>query len=144
MAHAGSDDEDGADTGDDVDGRQEVDIVGQDHQGDRGDEVDSRRYPVDYETIVKKAKDKGVLLEINNSSLRPNSFRVGAIENAKVLLNLCKKYETKVIFGSDAHIYYQVGSFENCEKIVKDVDFPGNLIVNYSEEDIKNIFFVKK
>ena len=39
---AGSDDEDGADTGDDVDGRQEVDIVGQDHQGDSGDEVDSR------------------------------------------------------------------------------------------------------
>lgn len=106
--------------------------------------LDDSRYPVDYETIVKKAKDKGVLLEINNSSLRPNSFRVGAIENAKALLNLCKKYETKVIFGSDAHIYYQVGSFENCEKIVKDVDFPGNLIVNYSEEDIKNIFFVKK
>lgn len=106
--------------------------------------LDDSRYPVNYEEVVKKAKETGTLFEINNSSLRPNSFRIGAIDNVKRLLNLCKKYEVKVIFGSDAHIYYQVGSFENCEKIVNDVDFPGNLVVNYSEEDIKNIFFKYK
>lgn len=106
--------------------------------------LDDSRYPVNYEKVVKKAKETGTLFEINNSSLRPNSFRVGATENATKLLVLCKKYEVKVIFGSDAHIYYQVGDFENCEKIVKDVDFPGNLVVNYNEEDIKNIFFNKK
>lgn len=103
--------------------------------------LDDSRYPVNYEEVVKKAKETGTLFELNNSSLKPNSFRVGAIENAKVLLKLCKEYNVKIIFGSDAHIYYQVGDFENCEKLVETVDFPGNLVVNYNECDIKSIFF---
>ncbi|SCJ50680.1 Probable phosphatase YcdX [uncultured Clostridium sp.] len=113
---------------------EEVKIIGH---------LDDSRYPVDYETVVKKAKETNTLLEINNSSLRPNSFRVGATKNAQELLNLCKKYNVKVILGSDAHIYYQVGAFENCERILKEVDFPGNLVVNYSEDCIKEIFFTK-
>ncbi|XTR38218.1 phosphatase [Paraclostridium tenue] len=113
---------------------EEVKIIGH---------LDDSRYPVDYETVVKKAKETNTLLEINNSSLRPNSFRVGATKNAQELLNLCEKYNVKVILGSDAHIYYQVGAFENCERILKEVDFPGNLVVNYSEDCIKEIFFTK-
>ncbi|OXX83060.1 hydrolase, partial [Paraclostridium benzoelyticum] len=103
--------------------------------------LDDSRYPVDYEKVVLKAKENNTLLEINNSSLRTNSFRVGAIENAKVLLNLCKKHDVKVILGSDAHIYYQVGNFENCTKILEEVNFPGNLVVNFNEEYIKEYFF---
>lgn len=105
--------------------------------------LDDSRYPVDYEKVVVKAKETNTLLEINNSSLRTNSFRVGAIENAKVLLNLCKKHDVKVILGSDAHIYYQVGNFENCIKILEEVNFPGNLVVNFNEEYIKEYFFGK-
>ncbi len=105
--------------------------------------LDDSRYPVDYEKVVLKAKENNTLLEINNSSLRTNSFRVGAIENAKVLLNLCKKHDVKVILGSDAHIYYQVGNFENCTKILEEVNFPGNLVVNFNEEYIKEYFFGK-
>ena len=113
---------------------EEVKIIGH---------LDDSRYPVDYDKVVVKAKETKTLLEINNSSLRPNSFRVGAIENAKVLLNLCKKHDVKVILGSDAHIYYQVGSFENCTKILEEVNFPGNLVVNFNEEYIKEYFFGK-
>ncbi|WP_024620015.1 phosphatase [Paraclostridium bifermentans] len=105
--------------------------------------LDDSRYPVDYEKVVVKAKETNTLLEINNSSLRTNSFRVGAIENAKILLNLCKKHDVKVILGSDAHIYYQVGNFENCTKILEEVNFPGNLVVNFNEEYIKEYFFGK-
>lgn len=105
--------------------------------------LDDSRYPVDYEKVVVKAKETNTLLEINNSSLRTNSFRVGAIENAKVLLNFCKKHDVKVILGSDAHIYYQVGNFENCTKILEEVNFPGNLVVNFNEEYIKEYFFGK-
>lgn len=113
---------------------EEVKIIGH---------LDDSRYPVDYDKVVVKAKETKTLLEINNSSLRPNSFRVGAIDNAKVLLNLCKKHDVKVILGSDAHIYYQVGSFENCTKILEEVNFPGNLVVNFNEEYIKEYFFGK-
>ncbi|GAA0093195.1 phosphatase [Paraclostridium bifermentans] len=113
---------------------EEVKIIGH---------LDDSRYPIDYDKVVVKAKETKTLLEINNSSLRPNSFRVGAIDNAKVLLNLCKKHDVKVILGSDAHICYQVGSFENCTKILEEVNFPGNLVVNFNEEYIKEYFFGK-
>ncbi|WP_250674104.1 phosphatase [Paraclostridium ghonii] len=113
---------------------EEVKIIGH---------LDDSRYPVDYEKVIIKAKETNTLLEINNSSLKPNSFRLGAIDNAKKLLNLCKKHKVKVILGSDAHIYYQVGSFENCIKIIEEVDFPGNLVVNFNEDYIKEFFFRK-
>ncbi|MBU5289932.1 phosphatase [Paraclostridium bifermentans] len=113
---------------------EEVKIIGH---------LDDSRYPVDYEKVVLKAKENKTLLEINNSSLKPNSFRVGAIGNAKTLLNMCKKHDVKVLLGSDAHIYYQVGSFENCTKILEEVNFPGNLVVNFNEEYIKEYFFGK-
>lgn len=113
---------------------EEVKIIGH---------LDDSRYPVDYEKVVLKAKETKTLLEINNSSLKPNSFRVGAIDNAKTLLNMCKKHDVKVILGSDAHIYYQVGSFENCTKILEEVNFPGKLVVNFNEEYIKEYFFGK-
>lgn len=113
---------------------EEVKIIGH---------LDDSRYPVDYEKVVLKAKETKTLLEINNSSLKPNSFRVGAIGNAKTLLNMCKKHDVKVLLGSDAHIYYQVGSFENCTKILEEVNFPGNLVVNFNEEYIKEYFFGK-
>ena len=105
--------------------------------------LDDSRYPVDYEKVVLKAKETNTLLEINNSSLRSNGFRVGAIDNAKTLLKFCEKHEVKVILGSDAHIYYQVGSFENCIKILEEVNFPGNLVVNFNEKYIKEYFFRK-
>lgn len=102
--------------------------------------LDDSRYPVDYEKVVKAAKEKGVLLEVNNSSLKPDGFREGARENAKVLLEECRKIGAKVIFGSDSHICYDIGRFDYCRELVKAINFPKELIVNYNEEDIKEIF----
>lgn len=102
--------------------------------------LDDSRYPINYEEVVKKAKELGILLELNNSSLKPNGFRVGAWGNDKEMLSLCKEYKAKIIFGSDAHICYDVGKFDNCIKLINEIGFPEELIVNYNEEDIKNIF----
>lgn len=102
---------------------------------------DDSRFPIDYEKLVKAAKLNGVLLEINNSSLKADGYREGASENVRTILNLCKKYEVKIILGSDSHIYYEIGEFGNCIRVLEDVDFPGNLVVNYNEEDIKLLGF---
>lgn len=36
---------------------------------------DDARYPIEYRPIVERAKERGILLEVNNSSLKPGSFR---------------------------------------------------------------------
>ncbi len=100
---------------------------------------DDSRYPIDHEAVVKAAKEYNVALEINNSSLRPDSFRGGAYENIKIILSLCKEYKVKVILNSDAHFSYAIGEFPYCIDIMEEIDFPKELIINYSAEAINNL-----
>lgn len=101
---------------------------------------DDSRFELDYEQIVKKAKQKNILLEVNNSSLGANSFRQGAYENYKKMLDLCKEYGVRVILGSDSHVCYQVGIFDNAQKLIEEVDFPKELVINYHEDQIIEFF----
>lgn len=105
--------------------------------------LDDSRYMVDYEKVVKVAKSKGIAFEINNSSLKPNTFREGAWENVKELLRYCKEYEVPVIMGSDAHICYDVGNFTYSQKIIEDNNFPVELVINYNEEKILEFLNLK-
>lgn len=100
---------------------------------------DDSRYPLDYPRIVKAAKENHVALEVNNSSLNPGSFRIGAHENVATYLKLCKESGTKVIFGSDSHISFDVGAFHNCLELAKSVDFPMELVINYNPELINEL-----
>lgn len=88
------------------------------------------RYPLDFEYIAKKAKETGTLLEINDASLQEGTFRIGVRENLKVLLNYCKKYETPVVAGTDAHVFLQIGDFERTYKLLEEIDFPSELVLN--------------
>ncbi len=104
---------------------------------------DDSIYPLEYESIVKKAKEKNILLEVNNSSLSPNTFRKGARENIKEYLNLCKKHQVKIIMGTDSHICYDIGIFKYAEEIIEECDFPKELVINYWEDQIIEFFNIK-
>lgn len=101
---------------------------------------DDGRYPLDYEAIVKKAKEKNILIEVNNSSLSPNTFRKGARENIKTYLELCKKYGVKIIMGTDSHVCYDIGVFKYAEEVIEEAGFPKELVINYWEDQIKEFF----
>lgn len=100
---------------------------------------DDSRFPIDYKKLVLAAKDKHVALEMNNSSLSPTSFRLNGVENYKTILKLCKEHEVKIMLGSDAHIYYDVGRFDNCYKMLKEMDFPEELVWNFREDVLEYI-----
>lgn len=91
---------------------------------------DDSRYPLNYDRLVRAAKEEGVLLEVNNSSLDPNAARQGGRENIKTLLETCKKYQVPVILGTDSHICYTVGRFDDALTVLKEVDFPEELVIN--------------
>jgi putative hydrolase len=97
---------------------------------------DDSRYEVDYKEIVKAAKDYNVLLEINNSSLNPKGFRRNARENIEEILELCQLHNTSVILGSDAHVCYHVGDFNFAKVVIKETNFPAELVVNDSVEKL--------
>jgi putative hydrolase len=96
---------------------------------------DSRCLP-DYEILVKMAKETNTLLEINNSSLEPTSFRLDSRENIITMLELCKKYKVKVTTGSDAHIDGHVGKFDKVLEVFKYCNFPEELVVTTDVDKI--------
>lgn len=102
-----------------------IDIIGHPDDG---------RFPVDYEKIVKMAKETHTLLEINNSSLRPGGFRMNTQENAREMLEICKKEQVYITTGSDAHIFDDAGNFEYIQKILQETDFPEELVATTSYE----------
>ena len=98
---------------------------------------DDGRFPVDYEVLVKTAKETGTLLELNNSSLRPKSFREGGRENMKIMLDFCKQYEVMITTGSDAHVDVDVGKFCYVQEVLDECNFPNELIATTSLERLK-------
>ena len=102
-----------------------VHIIG--HPGDD-------RYPMDFEKVVQHAKKHNVLLEVNNASLRPTSLRIGVRENLVEILKYSVKYNHPVIVGSDAHFHEHVGGFKESIELLKEVDFPRELIMNLNKQ----------
>ena len=101
---------------------------------------DDSRYAVDMEMVVDAAKEYQTLLELNNSSLKPNGPRQGARENDIKMLELCKKKDVCITIGSDAHIEEDICNFGFAEELLEEVDFPKELVINYHEDEIKKFF----
>ncbi len=95
---------------------------------------DDVKYPVDYEQLVQAAIDCHVLLEINNSSLMPGGYRGDTEKNNRTVLELCQRYRYPVLLSSDSHGHSHVGDFTYAMKLIKEMAFPLELIINYSAE----------
>lgn len=105
---------------------ENVDVLG--HMGDG-------RYKCDYEAVVKRAKEKGKIIEINNHSFK---VRAGSRENCREIALLCKKYSVPVVLSTDAHFSGEIGIVPDSVKLMEDIDFPEELILNTSLEKLCN------
>ena len=91
---------------------------------------DDSRYPMDYPALVQAAKEYGVALEVNNSSLSPTSFRPGCLENYQCMLPLCMEYQVPILVNSDAHDPLAVGNFSLATALLERIGFDDTLILN--------------
>lgn len=98
---------------------------------------DDPRYPIDLRAVVETAKEQHVLLEMNNSSLVPTSFRKATEEGYLEFLELCREYDQPIVMGSDAHVDIDVGNHGYVAAILEKADFPEHLIVNTDVEKVK-------
>ena len=111
---------------------ENVDVLG--HMGDG-------RYVCDYEAVVKKAKEKGKIIEINNHSFK---VRAGSRENCREVALLCKKYSVPVVLSTDAHFSLEIGDVPNSVALLEEIDFPEELILNTSLEKLCNYLNIEK
>ena len=90
--------------------------------------------PMDYERVVAKAAETGTIIELNENSYRDPGLRKNCHENQMTYLALCKKWGVPVTIGSDAHFMNVVGQHEHNEAVLKEANFPMELVMNTSAE----------
>lgn len=102
------------------------------------------RYPFDIEKIVEKSLLTGTMLEINNSSLSPRSYRYGSDQILLELLAMCRAKGCPIVVGSDAHFSSACGKFDDTVALLKKARFPKELIANTSIEFFEALIKRKK
>jgi putative hydrolase len=90
-------------------------------------------YDVDFESVVRAAMDRGILIELNNSKCLP---RRSSPEVIQQLIMTCKKLMCPVIVSSDAHAINEIGQDGMIRPILKNLDFPQELILNRDPESV--------
>ena len=88
-------------------------------------------YVYDYEKVVQEFGRNGKLIELNESTF---GIRKSSVPNCRKIMELCKKYSVPVIVDSDAHFSTHIGCFECGLRLLKELDFPEELVVNSSVE----------
>ncbi|ARP50488.1 MULTISPECIES: phosphatase [Caproicibacterium] len=93
-----------------------------------------RRFAFDYERVIPQFGAAGKLVEINEGTFRS---RPDSILNCRKIAALCKKYRVPVVVNSDAHFSTQVGCFPRAQQLLQELDFPEELVVNSSAEQLR-------
>jgi putative hydrolase len=84
-------------------------------------------FEYDFEKVIPVFGENHKLVEINASSF---NVRKGSYENCFKIAECCRKHGVYVIVNSDAHICGHVGRFDDALKLLEDVNFPEELVIN--------------
>lgn len=87
----------------------------------------------DVDTVIKAARDYNKIIEINNHTF---NIRKASVENCVKIAKKCKEYGVYVSVDSDAHICYSIGNYDNALTMLKEIDFPKELIINTSADKV--------
>ncbi len=94
------------------------------------------KFPIEPGPLVDAAFEKGIALEINNSSFLPTSSRDAAYDFDVDIARAARDKGVPVILSSDAHIYTQVGEVDKAVGLVKDVGIKPEQVLNTSVEKV--------
>jgi len=86
------------------------------------------KYPIDIDAVARAAAEHQVALEINNSSFLHS--RKGSEANCRAVAAAVRDAGGWVALGSDSHTAFTLGDFSECRKILDEVGFPEERILN--------------
>ncbi|MBQ7901849.1 MAG: phosphatase [Clostridia bacterium] len=109
-----------------------VDILG--HSG-------NPRCRYDIEAVLRKAKELHKFVEINNNTF---NVRKQNIDICREIALKAKEIGTGIVVNSDAHFFTHIGEFDHAVQMLKEIDFPEELIVNRSLETLEQAVAPRK
>lgn len=92
------------------------------------------KYPIDIKAVAEAAAHYQVALELNNSSFTHS--RKGSEANCRNIVQAVADAGGLLSLGSDSHIAYSLGKLEHCERIIAEVHFPVERILNTSPRHV--------
>ncbi len=78
--------------------------------------------------IAVEAKKNNKLVELNNSCIAKGVEVF--FKNSKALMLACKRNNTPIVVNTDAHFCTLVGDVEKAVKLLEEIDFEENLVMN--------------
>jgi putative hydrolase len=88
------------------------------------------KFPVDITAVAEAAAKYNVALELNNSSFTHS--RKGSGANCRAIAAAVRDAGGWLSLGSDSHTAFTLGDFDECRKILDEVEFPQDRILNVS------------
>lgn len=99
--------------------------------------IDRVPFEYDMKTVVSMAKEHNVPVELNQHSLELSDFiKSQAISLAKI----CNQLKVPVVVNTDSHFCKSVGVFTLIEKMLKEIGFDKNLIINRDYDRTMEIY----
>ncbi len=103
-----------------------VHVIG--HSGDP-------QFAYDVDKVIPLFGEHHKLVEINNHSFQ---VRPDNIPNCRKIALACKRYGVPIVVDSDAHFETEVGCFDKALAMLREIDFPQELILNASEQRLND------
>ena len=105
---------------------------------------DDGTYPVDFDVLARAAAEHGVMIELNEASVNPRSYRPNARQNAYRMLEACEKHGAYLLVSSDAHIERNILNHRYALEMLDETGFDEKLVVNTSAELLRRVIADKK
>ena len=109
-----------------------VDILG--HSG-------NPRCRYEIETVLNRAKEMHKFIEINNNTF---NTRPDNVEICREIAKRAKELGVGVVVNSDAHFCLDIGSFDHAIKMLREIEFPEELIINRNLNSLKQALKPRK
>jgi len=90
-------------------------------------------YKYDLETVLKAVKENGKMIEFNNSSIEES----GRKDACGHVADRCAALGINSIVTSDAHSIKELGNHKMALEMLKEKNFPEELVINASEERLE-------
>lgn len=104
-----------------------VDVIGH---------CDDIHFSFDIEAVIPEFAKNEKIVEVNNQS---EIVRKGSKDFAKRIFTECKKNDVKIVVSSDGHYDGAIARFDRSLQLLKEIDYPEELIINADEEKFKQI-----
>lgn len=99
---------------------------------------DNSQFPYCVHRLTDAAAECKVILEVNEASLGPDGYhRVTGLDteqNYRILIRLCKKKGIPLLISSDSHGPDRIGQADRALFLLREQDFPRDLLVNEHPE----------